>query len=185
MCSSAKLLVILLGCMVTKTLCFELPPRPERCAAKADILYRFCCIIPPFFTRDVSKECGGGFEMLVADEKNGFTGLKRLIFSCGHWYCILNKYALITPEDYLDHEQYYVHLDTWASLNPAFADVIADAKVHCKQMYRYYMPLRVCEFFKLHMCIRNYLNVECTVTIPTKECEEQREFYKVCGTYFH
>ncbi|CAB3227087.1 unnamed protein product [Arctia plantaginis] len=159
--------------------------RPEKCIAKADLMYRVCCVQPPYFTREVAKECGAGFELLYGDRENNVTGYRRLSYtSCGHWYCVLDKYALITNEGFLDHEKFFAHLDVWVSLNPVFSKTMISAKRLCAQSHRIYFPLKPCEFFNLLMCIRNYVNVECPIIIPTKECREQKAFFRECGQYY-
>ncbi|XP_075975705.1 uncharacterized protein LOC142976302 [Anticarsia gemmatalis] len=156
---------------------------PEQCKADPNLLYIFCCAIPPFFTRGVSKECGGGSERFY--QGHNVTGLYRRSFDCSYWFCVLDAYRLIRPDGFLDHDKYFKHLDLWVILNPAFTDVMLDAKINCKQYLRLLFPLKPCEFPRLNKCIRQYIKIECPVGIPTKDCERQKKFYKACGKYFY
>ncbi|XP_026743725.1 uncharacterized protein LOC113505300 [Trichoplusia ni] len=161
------------------------PVIPEKCKANANVMYRSCCVFPPFFTREVAKECGAGLELMFVDEKHNVTGFRRKALNdCDHWWCVLDKYSLLTRDGYLDDDKYYAHLDLWVGLNPMFADAMMEAKVHCRQNVRLYLPLMPCEFFHLHGCIRNFLNIDCPVTVPTQECEQVKEYYKECKEYY-
>ncbi|XP_059049976.1 uncharacterized protein LOC131844986 [Achroia grisella] len=163
----------------------EDPGKPDSCHAAPELLTRQCCIFPPFFARDVAKTCGAIFALTFRDGQNNVTGLRRhAITGCEHWRCILSKYGIVTDEDFLDDEKYYNHLDKWVDLNPAFTTVLLNAKVHCKQTYKFFMPLKICEFYNFHFCIRDSINMDCPVPINSKECSEQKQFYDECRTYF-
>lgn len=70
----------------------------------------------------------------------------------------MKKYDLINLDDKLDDEKYFAHLNRWVDLNPAFANVMSNAKMHCKLGHRHLMPLDPCEFYNLQACIRNFIN---------------------------
>lgn len=78
-----------------------------------------------------------------------------------YWRCMLKKYDLNLAKDEkkLDDVKFYDHLTSWVELNPEFGNVMLKAKMDCKQTFRTSLPLRVCEFFHLHSCIRNYIVV--------------------------
>ncbi|CAH0683236.1 unnamed protein product [Spodoptera exigua] len=136
-----------------------LPPVPEKCFGTTEMHYRNCCVFPPFFTREVAKECGGQMEVLFVDQKNNVTGYRRKAFDCEYWKCVLDKYGLLTQYGDLDEQKFYSHLDLWVSLNPMFTDAMTEAKAFCKETIRPYLPLNACEFFHHQGCFRNYLNV--------------------------
>ncbi|XP_035450143.2 uncharacterized protein LOC118276087 [Spodoptera frugiperda] len=162
-----------------------LPPVPEKCIGTTELHYRNCCVFPPFFTREVAKECGGVMEVLFVDQKNNVTGYRRRAFDCNYWKCVLDKYGLLAQYGDLDEQKFYAHLDLWVSLNPMFTDAMTEAKSYCKETIRIYLPLDPCEFYQLQSCFRNYLNVDCPVVIPTKECIEKKEFYRECREFYH
>lgn len=72
---------------------------------------------------------------------------------------MLQKYDLLIDSDKIDHDKYYSHLDRWAVLNPSFSEVMLKAKHYCMSTFRMFLPLKVCEFYDIHGCIRNYVNV--------------------------
>ncbi|XP_031766665.2 uncharacterized protein LOC113509834 isoform X2 [Galleria mellonella] len=159
--------------------------KPDSCHAAPELLMRQCCVFPPFFARDVARACGAIFALLFTDKQNNVTTLRRqAITGCDHWRCILKKYNLLTDEEYVDDEQYYNHLDKWVDLNPIFATIMLSAKVHCKQIFKYFMPLKICEFYNFHSCIRHVINLDCPVPINNIECSKQKQFYDECRTYY-
>ncbi|KAJ8716516.1 hypothetical protein PYW07_003143 [Mythimna separata] len=161
------------------------PVNIHKCAAQPDILNRICCVFPPFFTREIAKQCGGGVLGEFVDEKHNVSAFTRVGFDCTHWYCVLDKYNLLDEQGVFDLEKYYAHLDLWVSLNPMFADPMLEAKVFCKDEFRPEFPIQTCQFFNFQACIRNYINVECPIYIPSSECDEKKEFLKDCKQFFH
>ncbi|CAB3254529.1 unnamed protein product [Arctia plantaginis] len=157
-------------------------PRLERCVGSPELLYRFCCAIPPFFTQAVAKACGSMSKPFLM--RKNVTGILRHMFDCSYWYCTLNKYDLLTSKGFVDLDKYFIHLDLWTHLNTAFSDHIIDAKVNCKESHRFHLPLNPCEFFRMNECVRNYLKVKCSHPFPTKGCLEQKNFFDACGDYF-
>ncbi|RVE42018.1 hypothetical protein evm_013335 [Chilo suppressalis] len=119
--------------------------------------------------------------------ENGYVepGHIQLSDECEFWECVLKSYDLITYDELLDDEKYFSHLDRWVDLNSNFAEVITKAKVHCKLFYKTYMPLKKCEFFTFQSCIRNYVNLNCPVIVPTPECEGLKKFYDECKEYYY
>ncbi|KAG6445291.1 hypothetical protein O3G_MSEX003813 [Manduca sexta] len=147
-------------------------------------MYRQCCIFPPFFTRDIAKNCGALLTMnFIQGNITGFT--RRTISRCKHWRCVLSKYDMLTPTGRLDDEKYYIHLDKWVELNPSFANAMLNAKVNCKLSFRHVMPLDPCEFYNFHGCIRNYIDLNCPAYVNTPQCAEVKEFHAECREFFY
>ncbi|XP_063534737.1 uncharacterized protein LOC134744752 [Cydia strobilella] len=149
-------------------------------------MYRQCCILPPFFNRDVAKTCGAMFQVNFENRGN-ITGLQRLSATgCRYWDCMLTKYDLKADDDnkVLDIAKYYEHLNSWVELNPDFTDVMLKAKIECKQNFRMSLPIPVCEFKDFNACLRNYINVNCPNIIPTPDCMEVKKFYELCHEFY-
>ncbi|XP_063826686.1 uncharacterized protein LOC135076146 [Ostrinia nubilalis] len=160
-------------------------PVPDRCHPIPNIMYRQCCVFPPFFKREIAKECGAIFKVNFINRNAKVAGLlRRSITGCKHWTCMLNKYMLLSPDGNLDDEKYFMHLDKWVDLNPQFSKVILNAKVECKLRYRMLMPLDTCQFYQFQSCIRNFVTVNCPAVLQTPECKEQKAFYDECKEYF-
>ncbi|PZC86797.1 uncharacterized protein LOC110373114 [Helicoverpa armigera] len=179
------ILVTIFNCVLCQLEEGYLSPVPDKCLGTTEMLYKNCCVFPPFFTREVAKDCGGVMEVLFMDTKHNVTGYRRRAYDCDYWRCVLDRYSLLDSYGAVDDAKFYEHLDLWVSLNPVFSDAMADAKAFCKETVRAYLPLDPCEFFHLQGCVRNYLNVECPVVIPTKDCNEKKEFYRECREYYH
>ncbi|XP_072932548.1 uncharacterized protein [Epargyreus clarus] len=146
---------------------------------------RQCCIFPPFFKREIAKGCGARFALMFINNGANVTGYRRETSDpCEHWQCVLQEYGLINAENKLDDIKFFTHLDEWVKLNPDFETVMINAKIHCKHMYRIYMPLTACEFYFLQSCIRNYINVYCPAIIDTVECKELTDFYQECREFY-
>ncbi|KAL0830396.1 hypothetical protein ABMA28_002577 [Loxostege sticticalis] len=160
-------------------------PIPDKCQPNTEVMYRQCCIFPPFFVREVARECGALFEWNFSNKEAKVIGmLRRSITGCSHWECVLEKYFLLSEDGNVDDEKYLLHLDKWVNLNPLFANAILNAKIHCKQSYRMFMPLHPCEFYDFQACIRHFVNVNCPAVLQTKDCLEQKSFYDECKEYY-
>ncbi|KAJ0183157.1 hypothetical protein K1T71_001133 [Dendrolimus kikuchii] len=189
-----KYLKVILQLLTTISIVIEvnsqletLPMKSDNCHRPAEFMYRQCCIFPPFFTRDIAKECGARFAIVKNDkvqELNITLMIREADTDELHWRCVLNKYKILTPENNVQEEKYFAHLDKWTKLNPVFVKVMHEAKSECKLAYGINFPLEVKEFYKLNGCVRNYVNTNCPNIIPTKECEELKKFYEECGKFF-
>ncbi|XP_053604321.1 uncharacterized protein LOC128671670 isoform X2 [Plodia interpunctella] len=88
------------------------PRKPDRCHGNINMLNEQCCLLPPFFARDVAQKCGGHFSVINNDVKNNITYRRRhLIEGCESWTCIVTQYKFVTKEGDFDDEKYYAHLD--------------------------------------------------------------------------
>ncbi|VVC91917.1 unnamed protein product [Leptidea sinapis] len=115
----------------------KLPLKPDKCMGNSDVMDRHCCIFPPFFSRDVSRECGARFSIREMNRAANITILRReSIKECDYWKCVLNRYAMLNPVGTVNEERFYSHLEKWTTLNPEFNTIIISAKTHCKQTFR-------------------------------------------------
>ncbi|XP_045499349.1 uncharacterized protein LOC123696988 [Colias croceus] len=163
----------------------DLPLKPDKCLGTDELFNRKCCVFPPFFDREVARSCGGMFSLIYLNKEANMTIIRReTTEECHYWQCILDKYKILNSDKTVNEEKFFTYLDKWTTFNPAFSSIILSAKIHCRQVYRRYMPLTTCEFFSLQSCLRNFVNVDCPKVVNSKECFEWKEFFEECKEFF-